>query len=238
MRVFILFLLVFSCQPQNIVVSIGEKIESAPPVSGNLNPGKTCVEGQRLGLWLDTDNDEVEDKYQGSFVAYSGSETAKKNYNYYSASAHPIVGPNPSGFKSTVFFYEGSDGIHLFFFHNVDAGGSEYNEVQWKMAVSDNNMEDDVVLSDDNAELKVEERNDNESITRYDASFRYWKNTDGGVIGPLVGDDYKIVVRNVGAGDISDSKFYSADGEDLSLENDNGDLSSFIIKFESYESCN
>lgn len=198
--------------------------------------GAECVEGKRLSVWLDTNNDKIEDVYRGTFTAYSGSISTFDNYGYYSFSAHPKIGPSPKPYKSNVFFYDSPDGLGMIFFHNIDAGGSADNKVRWFLEVSGNNSKDDVIISDDNKELKkVSEKL---GVTKYDANFHYWKNTDGGAIGPFVGNQYKVAVTANNSGDISDAQFYSANGESFSLLKDGeSEVSSFIIKYEKYETC-
>ncbi len=257
-----IFLVFSSCMSKSTAVVAGqgiiEKIETSSTSTTSTSTTSTsttststtsttiCVAGKRLALWLDEDNDKVEDTKQGTFISYSGDLSAAKNYNYFSASAHPEIGPEPSGFKSTVYFYEGSDGLTMFFFHNVDNGGSAENKVHWSIEVEGNNLKDTVLVSDDpkhnregfekdRTELKLIETVDDKNI--YDADFLYFKNTDGGVIGPLEGENFKIYVKNLGAGDIEDSKFYSLDGNDLNLASKNGKVNSFIIKYESFEDC-
>lgn len=222
-----------SCMKKSTSVLVGEtRIEQ---INTSTTTTKVCVRGKRLSLWLDNDNDKIEDSKLGTFISYSGNLTSKDNYNYFSASAHPIIGPEPSGFKSTVFFYDGLDGLSMVFFHNIDAGGSDENEVHWTIEVEGNEMKDEVLISDDGNELRLLERGND--LNLYQAKFKYWKNTDGGAIGPLEGEDFKIYVKNIGAGDIEDSRFYSANGNSLNLANDDQVVDSFIIKYESFENC-
>ncbi len=202
-------------------------------IQNSIHPN--CQEGTRLGVWLDDDNDGVEDSFKGSFVAYQGDISAVDNYNYFSFSAHPIFGPKPKGFQSTVFFYQGNEGLTLFFFHNIDEGGSEENRVRWDITTSDNDFKDKVIFSDDKRELTLEAKTSKEQL--YHGRFKYWENTDGGVIGPFVGEDFRIHIENVGDGDIKQAQFYSSDTTTMDLLDSKKDLNSFIIKYHSYEDC-
>jgi hypothetical protein len=198
---------------------------------------KACAGGRRIGLWLDQNKDGSTDgeKYLGSFAVYKGTQSAAENYNYYSASAHPLVGPTPSGFKTTVFFYEGPDGLAFNFFSNVDAGGSTDNIVEWNIKTIGNDAKDDVILSDDNIELsKVSSTSDE---VNYEGRFHYYSNTDGGVIGPFHGDGFQIAVQVLNIGDVIDAGFYSSTGEVLALGDGPEKVSSFIVKFEPFEDC-
>lgn len=198
--------------------------------------GPSCVEGEKLGVWLDLDSDGSTDgeRFVGSFIAYEGSKLAAENYNYYSASAHPIVGPTPSGFKSTVFFYQDTHGLSFNFFSNVDAGGSKDNIVEWDIATSGNNLRDDVILSDDHLELSKTGSSGGEQY--YAGRFHYWSNTDGGVIGPFA-DKFRIAVKVLRAGDVIDAAFYSADGSVLPLRNGAEPVSSFIVGYQGHQTC-
>ena len=50
---------------------------------------RECVVGHRLFIGLDNDGGE---SLSGEIVSYSGNFSAADNYNYYSFSAHPLVG--------------------------------------------------------------------------------------------------------------------------------------------------
>lgn len=229
-----------------------EKLEnskeaSSPPVGmpdlpGVLEPGeekKECVEGKRMAVWLDDNSNsslDNTDTYLGNFVSYNDlSITSVDNYNYFSDSAHPIVGPIPDSFQSKVFFFEGSDGLSMNFFFNVDGGGTDETEVDWDIQVAKNNLNDSVLLSDDKGEIK--EVSSENAIKKYQARFWYSKNTDGGVIGPLSSEEFLISVKVLRSGDNRLATFYSADGKTFSLSGELGH-NSFIIGFEGYEICN
>ncbi len=210
----------------------GESGAAPPP---NVAQSETCTKGDKLALWSDKNHDGKKDFLLGYIVSYKGSETAANNYNYYSASAHPKIGPQPKPFASHVFFYNGPEGLSLNFFHNIDDGGSADNSVFWDIYVKDNNFSDQLLLSDDPGEVKTHSRSANS--TYYKAYVRYWKNTDGAVIGPLTNKSFEIKVNVVGGnGDLKNSAFYSANGDIYSLSNQHG-LESFIITYDSVEDC-
>jgi hypothetical protein len=199
--------------------------------------GLTCVSGERLGIWLDPDKSGKlsDDNYLGSVVAYSGSTTAAVNYDYYSASAHPAVGPQPQGFETNVFFYSGSDGLALTLFSNIDEAGSTDNIVNLDVQISGNAKHDEVLLSDDGDEMALIKRLTD--VTYYEGRFHYWRNTDGAVLGPLTGTDYKIRVQFLSTGDIQNARFYSANGRTFTLKDKQNKISSFVIAYKSYEDC-
>lgn len=198
--------------------------------------GGNCVQGQRLGVWLDNNDDGNKDIYLGSFVSYEGTETAAENYNYYSASAHPKIGPTPIDNKAHVFFYDGSDGLSLNFYSNIDAGGSDDDVFDLDAIISGNNLADSVLLSDDGNELKLKSTSGDSKL--YEGRFHYWNNTDGGVIGPLVTETFNIQVKVLKDGaDISEATFYSSNGQSMSLSTSSAAFSSFIVGYHSYEDC-
>ncbi len=189
-----------------------------------------------MGVWLVNEGvTAIEDAiYLGDIVSYTGELSSAENYGYYSASAHPVVGPEPLGFETNVYFYEGTDGLALTFFSNLDAGGSDDSTVNWDIRTSNNNNLDSVLLGDEPSEISEAVVSPQEKI--YQARFRYWANTDGGVIGPFVGGDFEIWVDVLESGDNTDAVFYSADGTSFSLSNDAG-IASFAIAFKSDAAC-
>jgi hypothetical protein len=198
-----------------------------------------CVPGQKVGVWLDrnADGSAEGEPYLGSFVAYSGTLTAANNYNYYSVSAHPITGPQPVGFKTTVFFYEGLDGLALNFFSNIDEGGSTDNIQNWDITTTNNARLDSVLLSDDPGELQLYSSTTTTETQVYRLRSHYWSNTDGGVIGPFDRTDFRIAVKVLSSGDNIDAAFYSANGTILPLKDGDTPVSSFIIGSEGFETC-
>jgi len=160
-------------------------------------------------VWQDTDGDGVKDAFLGSVLAYSGGLTGADNYNYYSASAHPVAGPTPVGYESKMYFYEGLDGLSFGMFHNVDEGGSPDNEVLLDLDITGTNP--DVLLSDDSGELSKPSSN------HFDGEWSYGDNTDGGVIGVLDGDTWEIVITPIQWGDITTWDIYTADGSSINL---------------------
>jgi hypothetical protein len=183
-----------------------------------------CIEGKRLGIWIDEDDSGLikSDKYLGSIMAYSGDMSAEKNYNWHSWSAHPINGPKPEGWTSKLFFYEGTDGLTLNMIYNVDGGGSKENVVKLNVTSSRNNYVDGVVLLDDPNSKKTDfvriSHDDKKEEKSYDIQLKYWKNTDGIILGPYNSNNFKIRVRPQNLGDSAKiAGFYSASGEMFSF---------------------
>lgn len=220
----------------------GEQTVSEPPVKASIEASKEVPEVTKvvteqsckkskdaLGIWTDLNSDGLieGERFLGYTKNYSGSESAKKNYDYYSASAHPKIGPSPEGFQSNIFFYNDNSGVNFNFFHNIDGGGSDDNQVKWEIKVSGNNLKDGVILSDDRGELTL--KNSKGKINTYLGDFHYWRNTDGGIIGPLVTNDFTISVTYIENGDLADIAFYSNGGETVRLTSKDLGSNSFII---------
>jgi hypothetical protein len=231
----IMIMLIYSCSEDSAFFGniIKKDAASSGAGAGDLpHTPDLCGPGAALSIWTDMNsNGEIdgEDQLKGYIKAYIGDDSAKENYNYYSASAHPKIGPGPKGFESKVFFYENEKGNYLNFYFNIDAGGSEDNKVQWEIKVIKNEMKDKVILSDDGGELKLKDKNQQEGSHFYEGDFHYWNNTDGGVIGPFIGDEYEIHVKPLDSGDNEINTFYSQKGELFSLPIRQGD-GAFIIK--------
>lgn len=197
---------------------------------------KNCVQGKKLGIWLDDANQT----FLGDIVTYSGNISAESNYNYYSASAHPINGPTPIGYELHNFFYEGTDGLMLNFYGNVDSDdeskGSADNQYSLKITTAGNDNADDVVFVDDpnNADdvVTVQKKG---AENEYNAKFHYWYNTDGAVIGPFNGEYFEIHVQIVSAGDLQGARFYSANSSSFNLGQ--SQTLSYIIRYREYEDC-
>lgn len=211
-----------------------------------------CVMGKRLGIWLDMNNDgnvSENDLFLGDVVTYAGPLTSVKNYNYFSASAHPIYGPKPMGYSSNFFFYQGEDGLTFNFFFNIDGSGSKDNSVKFEIFTSGNAGKDSVLFMDDpnhkadiitRTLLKSSEDSDvASSRVHYAGQMRYFSNTDGAVIGPFEGEEFKIRFVPINLGDSTqEASFYSANGASHSLKAKEGKMVySYVIAYKNYEYC-
>lgn len=242
--IFTIGLLIFSFQncgntggieSQFTALSSGEDDGVNQNLAIEQNKEKSCVSGSKLSIWLNLD---TRLEYLGDVLAYEGSLSHADNYNYYSASAHPVQGPKAKGHELNVFFYQEKNGEYsLNFFANIDEGGSDDNQMSVKINISGNDNQDKVILSDDGAELNKVESRDSDTHS-YIGDFHYWKNTDGGVIGPLSGSSFIIDMSLDKLGDNSEAMFYSADGSSFKLIPELDLTPKFIIKEKGYQSCN
>lgn len=201
----------------------------------------------KLAIWPDHNKDGKADDLLplGYINSYKGNGSAFANYDYYSNSAHIINGPPASSFESRVFMYQpnSSDGVYLFFYFNIDAGGSKNNKVSWDITTKRNSLLDSVIVADDPDQYGIPEliRKPQDTINNsslYEGRFEYWENTDGGVIGPFKGTNFEIGVNVLSSGDLNKATFFSSDNKTFSLTDQNNALSSFIISFDSTSACN
>ena len=192
-----------------------------------------------LGVWQLTAVDAAltDEAYLGEIWSFEGDLNAAENFNYYSASAHPIVGPDPTGFETHVFFYEGPDGLSLNFFSNKDEGGhADWVSLDIDIQVTGNGLLDDVILSDDSGELSRQVTAMSADASHYNGRFRYVQNTDGGVIGPLAGEDFEVRFTIVSATEERGASFYSSNGTSIDLMTEDG-ITSFAIAYRSDTLC-
>jgi len=158
----------------------------------------------------------------GTVKPYSGTETGALNYGYYNGAAHPHNGPNPAPKESRLYFYDGSDGLSLGMFHNIDEDqgvGIQVNTVVWDISVS--GATPSVLLSDE--DYAVGELEDLGSYTFHgDWSYRTYgpgklSNTDGGVIGEFT-CGAQIDIKPTQWGDIVSWDIYSFDGCSVNID--------------------
>jgi len=160
----------------------------------------------------------------GQISAYTGTESHVDNYNYYSASGHPINGPTPTAYTTNFWLYYNTNSQTLSFnlIHNVDNGGGNY----WNIVQTDLyflGMDYGVLLQDDSPENQGQGGFQDQGGGYMWADFAYDRNTDGGVIGiePYSCCDWGIGIDPLFVGDITDIRFASGDGGFLTGWNSN-----------------
>lgn len=203
-----------------------------------------------FAVYQDRNNDGIysPEERLGLLRPFSGTITAKANYRYVSASAHPKIGPAPEGFKTKLFLYADYRGTNLNIFSNIDSdsktSGSSHNQVSLDITTSGNGGADGVILSDDHLELRelpsimpLSEGGARPDIypidlaKSYQARWQYWYNTDGGIIGPLNGSQSQVKINLLKLGDIKSVELVSASGEVIALSN-SGTPTTLILKAE------
>ena len=181
----------------------------------------TCVSGNVLAIWIGDQRTSTDSsKFRKNITAYVDNETdncgqgnnldctPSNNYDYRSSAVHLTYGPSPSATKGNVFFYNRYDNTsysYLFWMFGVD-GSSSANKVHLDIYTVSNTSSDSVIVSDDGWDDK-----DNETLREsqtvsgspYASTYagRYSYNnskSDGGVIGPFSGTNYRILVDLAG----------------------------------------
>ena len=124
-------------------------------------------------------------------------------------------------------------------------GNSVANTVKLDVFTDNNTSTDSVVVSDDSGETVKQSSGCGDSNACYTGRYAYnSKNSDGGVIGPFTGEDYKIFVDLGGISSIDDSssltvgglnsfKYYSKNGYSFSL----GSVDNFTVGYNSSIDC-
>lgn len=156
-----------------------------------LNVTEYCdLETPALGVFLDRNGDgQTEgDKILTIAREFSGPLSAVENYNYDWWAPHIQIGPTGDFFASTVFFYRGPDGLHLFLLLDRIGGGAFLNQVDLDIDVRGNGLNDQVVLADDPERPWRPSpllREDRQLGHKYIGSFFNWFRADGAVVGPF-----------------------------------------------------
>ena len=212
----------------------------------------SCSDTTRLSIWSGNQLESTDNsQYLGDILAYTDSpenpKTAAQNYNYRSASVNLSYGPTATADHGSVFFYyENSDPTQLYFFYFFGVeGGNETNTVKWDIRTVKNISSDNVIVTDDRNEgVRIEQIENN---GKYDSTYkgRYWyqRNSDGAVIGPFSGKEFRIHVRlngestitedTLGLGGLVSMKYFSSDGKSFSL----GEMGEFTIGYVNNVNC-
>jgi hypothetical protein len=220
----------------------------------------TCTSGAVLGIWSGDQRNSIDStKYLGNISAYTDNSTTSKNasenYNFGGASANITFGPTAEVNKGSVFFYHQYDNTtHLYFnfFFGVEAGSdTEHQYANVDIFTSKNTSEDYVIVMDDKA-AEFSQYDNSSANSLYSASYKgrfRWKgNTDGGVIGPLTGTDFKVYMILSGTSTInsdtlslcvsegsclSSMNYFSKDNSTVSL----GDKDDFTVGYVANIDC-
>ena len=212
----------------------------------------TCTTGNIMSIWTGDHRILVDrSKLLGNVIAYtdnsSSVKTASQNYNYYSSSVHLTHGPTPTATTGNVFFYHqyNNDNNTYFFWMFGVKGNSVANNVKLDVFTDNNSSTDAVVVSDDSGETAKQSSGCGSSSACYTGRYAYnSKNSDGGVIGPFSGEDYKIFVdlggtsivdgsSSLTVGSLDSFKYYSKDGLSFPL----GNVDNFTVGYNTSIDC-
>ncbi len=225
----------------------------------------TCTPGNVLGLWSGDQRTSTDStKYLGNISAYtdnassgdvcgsSGNKdcTAANNYYYHSSSVDLTHGPTPTATTGNVFFYNQYDNtthLYLFYMFGVKNNSSAADTIKIDIFTDNNSSTDAVVVADDTSnEIGKQSSGCGSSAACYKGRHSYNSGkTDGGVIGPFSGTNYRIFVDLGGTSTIDGSstltlgnlvsfKYYSKDGSSITL---GGAVDNFTVGYKTSIDC-
>ena len=213
-----------------------------------------CVAGNVLGLWSGDQRTSTDStKYLGNVTAYtdnsSSVKTASQNYAFSGGSGTITHGPTPTATTGNVFFYNQYDNTtHLYLFYMFGVkGNSSADNIKIDIFTDNNLSTDIVVVHDDSAsELGKQSSGCGSSDTCYKGRHSYNSaNSDGGVIGPFSGTNYRIFIDLGGTstidgsstltlGNLTSFKYYSKDSSSITL---GGAVDNFTVGFNTSLDC-
>ena len=236
----------------------------------NLTVTGSCTSGNVLAIWSEDQRSSSDSsKFLGNITAYTDNATntdnastgdicganndqdctAYNNYDLRSASLHLTHGPTASATKGSMFFYNQYDNttnLYLFFFFG-DAGNSRANTVKLDIFSDNNTSTDNVVVTDDANETQRYTSSSycGTSPRCYKSRHGYdGSHSDGAVIGPFTGTDFRIFVDLGGTSTIDNSstltlgnldsfKYFSKDNSSFSL----GNVDNFTVGYNTTLDC-
>ena len=212
----------------------------------------TCTTGNVLSIWSGDQRTSTDSSnLLGNVTAYtdnsSSVKTASQNYNYYDASVHLTHGPTPTATTGNVFFYNQYDNTtHLYFFYMFGVkGNSRADTIKIDIFTDNNSSTDAVVVEDDTSdEIGKQGSGCGSSAACYKGRHGYNSaNSDGGVIGPFSGTNFRIFVDLSGTstinsdtltlGNLNSFKYYSKDGTSFAL----GAVDNFTVGYNTTLDC-
>jgi len=226
----------------------------------------TCTSGNVLAIWSGDQRSSTDSSnLLGNVTAYTDNSsnggnvcgedndedcTAANNYDYRSASVHLTHGPTPTATTGNVFFYNQYDNTtHLYFFYMFGVeGSSNANTVKIDVFTSNNTSASSDIVDD--GEGGGETHRTSQSLTDglYSSSYKSRNaydnaNSDGAVIGPFTGTNFRIFVDLGGTstinsdtltlGNLDSFKYYSKDGTSFAL----GSVDNFTVGYNSTLTC-
>ena len=222
----------------------------------------TCTSGNVLGLWSGDQRTSIDStKYLGNISAYTDNAsnicgsgdnddcTASNNYYYHSSSVDLTWGPTPTATTGNVFFYNQYDNTtHLYFFYMFGVkNNSVADTIKIDIFTDNNSSTDAVIVADDNSnEIGKQNSGCGSSAACYKGRHGYNSaNSDGGVIGPFSGTNFRIFVDLGGTSTIDGSssltlgnlvsfKYYSKDGSSITL---GGAVDNFTVGYKASLDC-
>ena len=213
----------------------------------------TCVSGNVLSIWSGDQRSSTDSSnLLGNVTAYtdnsSSVKTASQNYNFSSSSVNLTHGPTPTATTGNVFFYNQYDNTtHLYLFYMFGVkGNSSADNIKIDIFADNNSSTDAVVVADDSSgEIGKQSSGCGSSAACYKGRHVYNSaNSDGGVIGPFSGTNYRIFIDLGGTstidgsstltlGNLDSFKYYSKDGTSFAL----GAVDNFTVGYNTTLDC-
>ena len=231
----------------------------------DLTVSGTCSGDNILGLWSGDQRTSTDyTKYLGNVSAYTdnassgdvcGSNnnkdcTAANNYYYHSSSVDLTHGPTPTATTGNVFFYNQYDNTtHLYFFYMFGVeGASNANTVKIDVFTSNNTSASSDIVDDGEGGGETHRTSQNLTDGLYSSSYKSRNsydnaNSDGAVIGPFTGAEFRIFVdlggtstidsQTLTLGNLDSFKYYSKDGTSFPL----GAVDNFTVGYKTSVTC-
>ena len=214
----------------------------------------TCVSGNVMSIWAGDQRTSTDSSnLLGNVTAYTDNssrvKTASQNYNFHSNSVHLTHGPTPTATTGNVFFYNQYDNTtHLYFFYMFGVRGNSSADIIKIDIFTDNNSSTDavVVADDSSSEIGKQGSGCGSSAACYKGRHAYNSaNSDGGVIGPFSGTNFRIFVDLGGTstidgsstltlGNLASFKYYSKDNSSITL---GGEVDNFTVGYKTSIDC-
>ncbi len=244
----------------NITITLTTASGYVRTLTYDLTVTGTCTSGNVLSIWSGDQRTSTDSSnLLGNVTAYTdnasdicGSSdnkdcTASNNYYFHSSSVDLTWGPTPTATTGNVFFYNQYDNTtHLYFFYMFGVkGNSVADTIKIDIFTDNNSSTDAVVVADDTSgEIGKQGSGCGSSAACYKGRHAYNSaNSDGGVIGPFSGTNYRIFVDLAGTstinsdtltlGNLNSFKYYSKDGSSFAL----GAVDNFTVGYNTTLDC-
>jgi len=244
----------------NITITLTTASGYVRTLTYDLTVTGTCTTGNVLSIWSGDQRTSTDSSnLLGNVTAYTdnasdicGSSdnkdcTASNNYYFHSSSVDLTWGPTPTATTGNVFFYNQYDNTtHLYFFYMFGVkGNSVADTINIDIFTDNNSSTDAVVVADDTSgEIGKQGSGCGSSAACYKGRHAYNSaNSDGGVIGPFSGTNYRIFVDLAGTstinsdtltlGNLNSFKYYSKDGSSFAL----GSVDNFTVGYNTTLDC-
>jgi hypothetical protein len=244
----------------NITITLTTASGYVRTLTYDLTVTGTCTTGNVLSIWSGDQRTSTDSSnLLGNVTAYTdnasdicGSSdnkdcTASNNYYFHSSSVDLTWGPTPTATTGNVFFYNQYDNTtHLYFFYMFGVkGNSVADTIKIDIFTDNNSSTDAVVVADDTSgEIGKQGSGCGSSAACYKGRHAYNSaNSDGGVIGPFSGTNYRIFVDLAGTstinsdtltlGNLNSFKYYSKDGSSFAL----GAVDNFTVGYNTTLDC-